>query len=71
VVVEYGSWARVERDRLLTLGRAAGVAVELHLLDPPAAELWRRLARRNRAPGEAVIDRPTLDGYLRSWQPPT
>ena len=71
VVVEYGSWARWERDALLAVGRAAGAAVELHGLDPPVDELWRRLARRNLQPGETMIDRPTLDGYLRSWEPPT
>ena len=71
VVVEFGSWARSERDALLALGRASGAAVELHVLDPPVEELWRRLARRNLLPGEAVIDRPTLDSSLRSWEPPT
>jgi predicted kinase len=71
VVVEYGSWSRTERDQLLALGRAAGAAVELHVLEVPADELWRRLARRNTEPGETPIDRPTLDGYLRHWQPPT
>jgi predicted kinase len=71
VVLEYGSWSRAERDALLGLARAAGAAVELHVLELPAEELWRRLAHRNREPGEAVIDRATLDGYLRSWQSPS
>lgn len=71
VVVEFGSWSRAERDALLALGRAAGAAVELHVLDPPVDELWRRLARRNLLPGESVIDRPTLDLYLPHWHRPT
>jgi predicted kinase len=62
---------REDRDALLAMGRAAGATVELHVLDVPAEELWRRLARRNAVPGETVIDRPTLVSYLDSWQPPT
>lgn len=70
VVIEFGSWSRAERDQLLALGRRAGARVELHVLDPDADELWRRLAERNTRPGQATIDRPTLTGYLRHWQVP-
>jgi predicted kinase len=70
VVVEFGSWTRAERDELLALGRAAGARVELHVLDPDVEELWRRLAERNQRPGEAVIDRATLESYLPSWHRP-
>lgn len=70
VVVEFGSWARDERDQLLEMGRAAGAAVELHVLDPGVEELWRRLSRRNAEPGEVVVDRPTLEACLAHWSPP-
>jgi predicted kinase len=71
VVVEFGSWTRAERDALLALARAAGAAAELHVLDPDLEVIWRRLDRRNREPGEAVIDRATLESYLPYWHPPT
>lgn len=72
VVIEFGSWSRAERDQLLGLGRRAGARVELHVLDPDPDpdELWRRLAERNTRPGQAIIDQPTLTGYLRHWQVP-
>lgn len=70
VIVEFGSWARSERDALLALGRGAGARVELHVLDPGVEELWRRLAERNERAGEARIDRAVLDGYLPHWEPP-
>lgn len=70
VVVEFGSWSRSERDDLLALGRAAGAAVELHVLDPGVDELWRRLSRRNAEAGQVRIDRETLEGYLPLWAAP-
>lgn len=69
VVIEFGSWSREERDHLLSVGRAAGAAVELHVLDPGVEEL-RRLSRRNTEPGQVPIDRETLEGYLPFWAPP-
>lgn len=70
VVIEFGSWSRQERNHLLTLGRNAGAHVELHVLDLDIDELWRRLSKRNDQPGETRIDRPTLESYLASWEPP-
>ena len=70
VVVEFGSWSRAERDHLLSTGRDAGAAVELHVLDPGVEELWRRLSRRNTEPGQVPISRETLDGCAAHWSPP-
>ncbi|GAA3515759.1 AAA family ATPase [Actinocatenispora rupis] len=46
VVLEFGFWARVERDELRGLGASLGVPVELRFLDAPLAVLRRRLAAR-------------------------
>lgn len=70
VVIEFGSWSRAERDQLLAIGRDARAHVEIHLLDLTTEELWRRLSRRNSRPGEARIDRATLEGYLSHWELP-
>ncbi len=61
---------QAETRRLACLGRAAGAAVELHVLDPGVEELWRRLSRRNAEPGQLPIDRETFEGYLPVWAPP-
>jgi predicted kinase len=51
VILEWGHWARVERDEKRLGARALGAAVELHYLDAPLDELIQRAERRN-ASGE-------------------
>ena len=48
VVIEFGSWARAERDELREFARSIGVPVELHYLDVPLDELERRVIARDR-----------------------
>ena len=42
VILEWGHWARVERDEKRLGARALGVGVELHYLDAPLEELIER-----------------------------
>jgi predicted kinase len=72
VILEFGFWARVERDELRLGARALGVAVELRYLDVPLDELRRRLARRNAMPewGAVPISRELFESYLPFWDPP-
>ncbi len=72
VILEYGFWAREERDRLRDMARALGVRVELHALLPSANELWRRLEVRNgEAPwGTARITRAQLEAWSALFQAP-
>ena len=42
VILEWGHWARVERDEKRLGARALGVGVELHYLDVPLEELIAR-----------------------------
>ena len=70
VVVDFGSWGRVERRRMREQARAAGVAFELHLLDVALEERWRRVERRNADEGAVVISRAELVGFERWWEPP-
>ena len=39
VVLDFGLWARSERDEMRSVARDLGVGVELHYLDVPADEL--------------------------------
>jgi predicted kinase len=52
VVLEWGTWARAERDELRERPGALGAYVELLFLDVPGGEPWRRVA------GRAAEDRP-------------
>jgi predicted kinase len=72
VILEWGHWARVERDEKRLGARALGVRVELHYLDVPLEELIERAARRN-ASGEwtaSPITRAHFQEWARIFQPP-
>jgi predicted kinase len=72
VVLDFGLWARVERDEMRTVARDLGVGVELHYLDLPEDELWRRIETRNSAPpwNREPISRAALDEWLSMFQAP-
>jgi len=50
VVLDFGLWARTERDEMRSVARGLGVGVELHYLDVPSNELWRRMMNGTRSP---------------------
>lgn len=72
VVLDFGLWARVERDEFRTAARGLGVGVELHFLDVPTDELWRRIDGRNSEPpwDSYPITRVHLDGWTLSFESP-
>jgi predicted kinase len=47
-IIEWGTWARSERDALRLGARALGAAVELHYLDAHLEILCERIGRRGR-----------------------
>ena len=72
VILEWGHWARVERDEKRLGARALGVGVELHYLQAPLEELIGRAERRN-ASGEwtaAPITRTHFEEWATIFQPP-
>ena len=72
VILEWGHWARVERDEKRLAARALGVGVELHSLDAPIEELIERAERRT-ASGEWTAS-PMTRAHFEEWatifQPP-
>ena len=66
VILEWGHWARVERDEKRLGARALEVGVELHYLDAPLDELIERAERRN-ASGEWTAS-PMTRAHLETWQ---
>jgi predicted kinase/ribosomal protein S18 acetylase RimI-like enzyme len=72
VAVEWGTWARAERDDLREWCRTHDVDVSLLFLDVPADELRRRLEARNSQSGQAVIPSHMIDEWIAGpWQPPS
>ena len=70
VVLEWGFWARSERDEKREAARTLGVAVELRFLDAPYEELVRRVAARHAAGGIAITERH-MERYRGIFEPPT
>ena len=72
VVLDFGLWARIERDEMRSVARGLGVGVELWYLEVPTDELWRRIEARNLEPpwDSYPIRRADLDGWLRAFQAP-
>jgi predicted kinase len=65
VILDFGLWARVKRDEIRLVARDLGVGVELHYLDVPPDELWRRIELRNSTP--AWADEPIRRVHLDEW----
>src|SRR6478752_10457326 len=72
VVLDFGLWARTERDEMRSVARGLGVGVELHYLDVPADELWRRIQARNAEPpwNAYPIGRANFEEWLTIFQAP-
>jgi predicted kinase len=69
VIIEWGTWARSERDTLRLGARALGAAVELHSLAAPVDVLFERLQRRGRE--NPPIEREALAQWAEIFQVPT
>ena len=72
VILEWGHWARAERDEKRLGARALGVGVELHYLHAPLEELIKRAERRT-VSGEWTAA-PMTQAHFEEWatmfQPP-
>jgi predicted kinase len=70
VIAESAGWRREPRERRRAAAKEVGARAELHVLDVPFAERWRRIERRNRDPRAVQIARAQLEGFERFWEPP-
>ena len=69
VIIEWGTWARSERDALRIGARALGAAVELHYLAAPADVLFDRIQRRGTE--DPPIGRDALLRWFETFEVPT
>jgi predicted kinase len=72
VILEWGHWARAERDEKRLGARRLGVSVELHYCVAPLDELIER-AERRRASGEwtaAPMTRAHFEEWATVFEPP-
>jgi predicted kinase len=66
VILEWGHWARAERDEKRLGARALGVGVELHYLPAPVEELIERADQRT-ASG-AWTASPMTRAHFENWE---
>ena len=69
VILEWGTWARSERDQLRLQARELGAAVELHYLFAPVDVLLERIQHRGRE--KPPILRDALEHWCEIFQVPS
>ena len=73
VILDFGFWAREEREDFRSRAKELGASSEVHFLDVPRVELLRRLAHRNaQAPTSAFrIPEAMMESWIAVFQAPT
>ncbi len=69
VIIEWGTWAREERDALRLGARALGAAVELHYLTATPEVLFDRIRRRGKE--DPPLEWETVRRWSEFFQVPT
>ncbi len=73
-VLDTGLMRQEQRQKWAAHATQAGLKVQLHFLDVPSDERWRRVNQRNEQQGETyrlTVTRPMFDYIDSVWQPPT
>jgi predicted kinase len=65
VILEFGFWAREEREDFRLRAKQLGASSEIHFLDVPEDELMRRLAIRNSQLSQASFHIP--ENMMKPW----
>ncbi len=73
VILDYGLWAREEREEYRLRAKQLGAASEVHYLDVPEEELLRRLEERNLRPSQEsfLIPEEMMKPWIAFFQKPT
>ena len=72
VILDYGLWAREEREDYRLRAKQLGAGSEVHYLDVPEDELLRRLKNRNSQPSEDsfLISEEAMKPWIAFFQKP-
>ena len=73
VILDYGLWAREEREDYRLRAKQLGVSSEVHYLDAPEDELLRRLKERNSRHSQEsfLISEEAMKPWIAFFQKPT
>jgi predicted kinase len=74
-VLDLGFTDAKSRERFAELAGGSGLTAQLHFVDVPVEERWRRVQARNAGMGEAqltfAVTREMFDFVETLWQPPS
>lgn len=72
VILDFGFWAREERDDFRARAAALGADFQIHYQEVSTDELLARLEERNRQapPGVFIIPASEMRKYMKIFQPP-
>jgi predicted kinase len=73
VILDFGFWAREEREDFRSQAKQLGASSEIHFLDVPDNELMKRLAVRNSLPSHETfhISEEMMKPWITFFQRPT
>ncbi len=73
VILDFGFWAREEREDYRSRAKQLGAASEVHFLDVPEDDLLRRLRERNSHPSQDsfLITETAMKPWIAFFQKPT
>jgi predicted kinase len=73
VILDFGFWAREEREDYRLRAKQLGASSEVHYLDVPEYELLRRLEKRNSQPSQEsfLISESAMKPWIAFFQKPT
>ncbi len=73
MILDFGFWAREEREDYRARAKQLGASSEVHFLDVPEEELLRRLEQRNaqRSPMAFYIPEEMMKPWIAFFQKPT
>ena len=73
VILDYGLWAREEREAYRLRAKQLGASSVIHYLDVPEDELLQRLEKRNSQPSQTsfIISRKAMKPWIAVFEKPT
>ncbi len=73
VILDFGFWAREEREDYRARAKQLGASSKIHYLDVAADELLRRLEERNSRPSRKyfLISKEAMEPWIAFFQKPT
>ena len=73
VILDFGFWAREEREDYRSRAKQLGASSEVHYLDVSEDELLRRLEERNLRPSQEsfLISKEAMEPWIAFFQKPT